>query len=366
MDGYDVAVVGGGIIGLAHAYVAARAGLKVVVCERHPRALGASIRNFGFITVTGQQCGDIWRTAMRSRDIWANIAPEASIPVLHHGLWLSARYAESAAILDAFMATEMAEACRLMRSADAPLPLPEGWALHSPHELRVESATALPALTQWLAERHGVTFRFATTVTGVETGRLYTAAGDIAAERIIICPGDDFTGLFPERLKRLQRCQLQMLRLADPGFRLPGAIMSDLGLIRYLGYAAFDAAHALRQRLQAERQDALDAGVHLIVTQSQDGTLVVGDSHHYGAAPEPFASAGVDDLILDEYRAVLGEPPTVVARWTGTYATADDSLILRETPLPGVQLVIVTCGAGASLSFGLAEQTFSDIVESQA
>ena len=366
MRSFDVAVVGAGIVGLAHAFVAARAGLRVVVCERHPRALGASIRNFGFITVTGQQRGAIWRTARRCRDIWADIAPQAGIPVLHHSLYLSARYAESAAVLDAFMATEMAEGCRLLRSDAAPHPFPDGWVLHSPHELRVESSTALPTLTQWLAEGYDVEFRFDTAVTAIESGRLHTAMGEIAAERIVVCPGDDFTGLFPDCLHGLQRCQLQMLRLADPGFRLPGGVMSDLGLIRYLGYAELDAAKALRTRLEAERGDALDSGVHLIVTQSADGTLVVGDSHHYGAAPEPFARADVDELILDEYRAVLGDAPPVVARWTGTYATADDRLVLRETPLPGVHLVVVTCGAGASLSFGLAEQTFCDILEPQA
>ena len=60
---YDLAVVGGGIIGLAHAYLAARKGLKVVVIERDGAATGASVRNFGFITITGQQRGDAGRVA---------------------------------------------------------------------------------------------------------------------------------------------------------------------------------------------------------------------------------------------------------------------------------------------------------------
>ena len=67
--------------------------------------------------------------------------------------------------------------------------------------------------------------------------------------------------------------------------------MSDLGLIRYLGYAALPEAAALKGRLRAEQPAALDNGVHLIVVQSSDGSFVVGDSHHYGETPDPFAPA---------------------------------------------------------------------------
>jgi FAD dependent oxidoreductase TIGR03364 len=193
-------------------------------------------------------------------------------------------------------------------------------------------------------------------VTGIESGRLHLPGGELRAERIVVCPGDDFQTLFPGRLAGLSRCQLQMLRLADPGFRLPSPVMSDLGLVRYLGYADLPEAAALKARLEQEKPDHLANGVHLIVVQSADGSLIVGDSHHYDAAPEPFASEAVDGLILDEYAAVLGAPPPVLARWTGTYAVASDRLFLIDEPMPDVRLVVVTCGAGASLSFGLAER----------
>ena len=80
-----------------------------------------------------------------------------------------------------------------------------------------------------------------------------------------------------------------MLRLADPGFTLPGALMSDLGLGRYLGYAELPAATTLKARLAVEQADHLKHGIHLIVVQSADGSLVVGDSHHYAATPDPFS-----------------------------------------------------------------------------
>ena len=46
---YDVAIVGSGIVGLAHAWRAAVRGKSVLVLERSREPRGASIRNFGLI-----------------------------------------------------------------------------------------------------------------------------------------------------------------------------------------------------------------------------------------------------------------------------------------------------------------------------
>jgi glycine/D-amino acid oxidase-like deaminating enzyme len=163
------------------------------------------------------------------------------------------------------------------------------------------------------------------------------------------------------------RCKLQMLRLADPGYRLSAAVMSDLGLARYAGYAALPQAEALRARLAAEQPEHLADGVHLIVVQSADGSLVVGDSHHYATTPDPFSHQRVDDLILEEFAAVFGpRVPSVTERWTGTYASAPDRTVLIDTPMPGVRLVMVTTGAGASTGFALGEAVVADLMNSGA
>jgi D-hydroxyproline dehydrogenase subunit beta len=369
---FDVAIVGAGIVGLAHALAAARLGKRVIVIDRDAHAVGASIRNFGFITVTGQQAGNCWQRAMRSRDIWAEIAPKAGIAIAHEGLCVVARRPEAKRVLEAFLATEMGRACRMLTAQQAAthvsslrLQAAEA-ALWSPHDLRVESRTAIPQLARWLEQSLGVTFLRATLVKDVSPPVIETTLGRVTAETAIVCPGTDFLTLFPERIAayNVTTCKLHMLRV-DPGQTAPAlnaAVMSDLGLVRYLGYAELPEAAALKKRLEAEQATALEHGVHLIAVRSDDGSLVVGDSHHYGAAADPFAPTFVDDIIMDEFDAVLDlQHRRILERWVGYYASSPDGLMFCDAPRDDVRIVVVTSGTGASTSFAIAEEVVGEM-----
>lgn len=362
---FDCLIVGAGILGLAHAWAAAQQGLRVGVLERDAQAVGASIRNFGFITVTGQPAGITWRRARRSRDIWADIAPTAGIDVVQRGLLMCARRPEALRCLEEFAAGPMGAGCIVRRGGQLPHPLRPDLlgALESPHELRVESRTAIPRLTAWLAAQ-GITFLPRIAVHGVTTGQVDTTAGRFTAANIVVCPGPDLVTLFPDVIARRQvtLCKLHMLRLAAPGFTLPAPVMSDLGLVRYLGYAGCPTLPALRIRLEAEQAAWLADGIHLIAVQGADGTLVVGDSHHYADSPDPFQPRAVDDRMLAELSAVLDLPaPEVIERWIGVYPSGPD-VAFHETPAPGVRLVMVTSGTGASTAFAIAEETVADLL----
>ncbi|MEI6099977.1 MAG: TIGR03364 family FAD-dependent oxidoreductase [Alphaproteobacteria bacterium] len=372
-DSFDLVVVGAGIVGLAHALAARRLGLTVLVIDREAEAVGASVRNFGFITVTGQQSGECWRRAMRSRDVWTEVAPQAGIPVEHQGLLIAARRPEAMAVLEAFRATEMGSECALLSPAQLAAQHgailaggPFSGGLWSPHERRVESRQAIPKLAAWLESAMGVTFRRRTLVKSVGAGRVETTAGSFNAARIVVCPGDDLLTLFPERIAALgiTRCRLHMMKVmpADPAFRLPGSVMTDLSLVRYLGYSELPEAAPLLDRLKREQPEYLAHGIHLIAVQGADGGLVVGDSHHYEWSPTPFAQGLVDDLMLTEMLATLRLPgATVTERWLGTYASLPDRLMVRDTPAPDIRLVIVTSGTGASTAFAIAEETIAGL-----
>lgn len=360
---YDLVVIGAGIVGLAAALAGARKGLKVAVIERHARAIGASVRNFGFVTVTGQRAGAHWRRALRSRDVWQEVAPQAGIEVVHQGLYLLAQRPEAVALLEAFLGTEMGQGCRLLAPdqarVEAPL-LQNGLAvLHSPHERRVESREAIPKLAAWLQAAHGVDFHWSTAVHAVALPEVVTSRGTVHARYAIVCPGNDLQTLFPEVIapQGIRQCTLQMLRVEPAqAVRLPGSVMSDLSLVRYEGYSDLPESAALRERLVREQGEYLDAGIHLIAVQSADGSLVVGDTHVYGEAEAPFASEAYDELMLAEMHRVLRLPGARVReRWTGSYASGTD-VVFAASPAPGVALGIVIGGTGASTGFAFAEE----------
>lgn len=372
VERYDIAVIGAGIVGLAHALAARRLGKRVVVIDRDAQANGASIRNFGFVTVTGQQAGPCWARAMRSRDVWTEVAPKAGIEIVQTGLTVAVRRPEATRVLEAFLQTDMGADCRLLTPTEAQTHVPALRAnmldavLWSPHERRVESRTAIPLLARWLEHGLGIPFRRSTLATRVAPPVIETTRGPIHAETAIVAAGHDFQTLFPERLQAygLTHCKLHMMRVrpAAPVPRLASPVMSDLGLVRYLGYAELPEAAVLKVRLEAEQAHWLRHGIHLIAVQSADGSLVVGDSHHYGETVDPFAPDDVDDLILQEFDAVMNLPGRrVTERWTGTYASAPDRLMLVDRPSDSVRVVVVTSGTGASTSFAIAEEVIADL-----
>ena len=85
---------------------------------------------------------------------------------------------------------------------------------------------------------------------------------------------------------------------------MPAPVMSDLGLVQYLGCTGCASLPAVRARLEAEQAACPANGMHLIAMQGADGSLVVGESHRYAVAPGPFQPRDVDDRMLPSSRRV--------------------------------------------------------------
>ncbi|WP_162785419.1 FAD-dependent oxidoreductase [Polynucleobacter necessarius] len=248
---YDLLVVGSGIVGLAHAYEAKKRGLSVAIVEQNASCTGASIRNFGFITVSGQSSRDTWRRAVYSAQVWRELASLANIKVLHQGTWIVCQRPEAVEVAKAFLQTPMGVDCKYYPLADYPtlealghfniesLNLKNSLGLlYSPHEFRVESREAIPQLANYFENELGIDFYWETEVLSISGSAIHTSNNGLNAQRIVLCPGSQLTGVAKPFIEKydLKLCTLQMLRVkVQDGFVLPGSIMTDNSLARYLG-----------------------------------------------------------------------------------------------------------------------------------
>jgi D-hydroxyproline dehydrogenase subunit beta len=366
---YDVAVVGAGIVGLAHAYHLARAGQRVVVFERSARAQGASIRNFGMLWPIGQPAGERYRTARRSLEIWTEVLRAAGLWHLQTGSLHLGYHDDEAAVLREFVAGpgggEMG--CSLLSPAEirkrCPAVRPDNlrMGMWSPAETCVDPREVVAGLPGWLSAAHNVHFEFGTVVRGYDRPRLHTSAGEYQADRVFVCSGDDFQTLYPRAFvgSGLTRCKLQMMRTTPQagGWRLGPMLAAGLTLRHYTAFASCATLPALIRRFDAEMPEYHHFGIHVLVSQNGRGELVLGDSHEYGDKVEPFDKQEIDDLVLKYLATFLQLPELRIAsRWHGIYGKHPTEPWFIARPAEGVTVVTGLGGAGMTLSFGLAEK----------
>lgn len=371
---YDVAIVGAGILGLAHAYVLAKAGLKVGVFERGVRATGASVRNFGMIWPIGQPPGEMREIALRSRELWLEVLNAAGIWHRRCGSLHLAYHGDELAVLEEFAgkADGLGYECSLLTATEtldhSAVVRTRGLlgSLWSPSELCVFPRQVIAELPTYL-ETLGVEFHFATATTSVQEGLLVAGGQEVRADQILLCIGDEFETLFPDRIKSLgmTRSKLQMLRARSrSGIKIGAHLCAGLTLGHYANFRVCDRLAGLLDRYHRELPDHMNWGIHLLVSQHEDGGLTIGDSHEYGLDIDPFRREWIDNLILDYLNTFL---PTddleIIERWYGVYAKHPTRSYIVDHPMPGVNIFTGVGGAGMTLSFGLAERTFQTVLE---
>ena len=361
----DVAIVGAGILGLAHAYALARRGRSVVVFERSPRAEGASVRNFGLIWPIGQPAGRMHEMAVHSRELWLEVLTAARLPYFATGSLHVVYREDEAAVAREFceLAPTLGYQCEWLdnrQALDCSRALrPDGLlgAIWSPMEITVDPRMALAQLPLFLAERFGVEFQWSTAFQSTHLSSFGAA---------IVCTGHDFETLYPEvyRGSGVTRSKLQMMRTPPQpqGWQLGPALAAGLTLRFYKSFQVCQTLAALKRRIAAETPAYDRWGIHVLVSQTAGGELTVGDSHESGVAIDPFDRAEIDNLILHYARGFLQAPTLEIAqRWQGVYAKHPDEPFVSLSPARYVRVVTATGGSGMTLSFGLAEETLKEM-----
>ena len=366
----DVAIVGAGILGLAHAYIAAKSGKTVMVIEKNPRALGASVRNFGMVWPIGQPAGTMLELSLRSRELWLEVLDQANLPRRETGSLHLAYRSDEAAVAQEFaqLGPTLGYQCTWLNQYDvlnrSHAVQPEGLlgGLWSNTEFTVDPRQIIHSLPGFLADRYKVQFFYGTAVTAIEPPILYSGNGRWQAETVIVCTGDDFETLYPRQFAAsgLTRCKLQMMRTAPQpgGWQLGPSLAAGLTLRFYPSFQVCATLPALARRIAEETPEYDRWGIHALVSQTADGALTLGDSHEYGLSVDIFNKEEVDEIILRYMRQFLRAPDlTVAERWYGVYARHPEKPLVVMHPDDGVRVVASPGGSGMTLSFGVAEQS---------
>ncbi|WP_416429132.1 TIGR03364 family FAD-dependent oxidoreductase [Paenarthrobacter nicotinovorans] len=379
----DVVVVGAGIIGLAHAARAVANGLTVTIIERDHHAAGASVRNFGHCCITAQS-GELYELAKTSRKYWLEFAEQAGFWAVESGAVVLARTDAEMAVLRELSAAREPGQVQLLSPAatrerldPVAAGLPDGGTRQGDwpglvggaflrDDLRVDPRTTVAKLAEWLSRQPGVELHWNTAALGFSQSpdgvTVQTSRGALQAKQVFVCVGHDVDYLFPDLAAehRIQRCALQMSLAAGPaGVHFTPAVLTATSMLRYPAFTDMPSAEALRSEVEAKQPELLDIGANVMFTQRPDGTIILGDSHHYHRTADPFLDETVTDALNNDISGRIGRPLEIIERWQGIYASSDVAPILVRDIQPGVTVVSVTSGVGMTLSFGLAHRNVS-------
>ncbi|MFZ6010706.1 MAG: TIGR03364 family FAD-dependent oxidoreductase [Bacteroidota bacterium] len=370
----DIAVVGAGIVGLAHAYMALKKGYSVVLFEREQFAVGASVRNFGLLWPIGQEPGKGLDRAMRSREHWLEVTQQAGIWLKKNGSLHVVHHDDEWNVLQEFISLYKASRyqCKLITPAEVLKMAPcvrrqslKG-GLWSDTESTVYSREAIRRIPLWLEEKYGLILKFGHTVTEVSMPSIKTSRESWNVKKVFICSGADFETLYPTAYDAypLKKCKLQMLKaVTKKRFDLGPSLCGGLTLRHYAAFSKCPSLKRLDERYDQQSGEYKKHGVHVLLAQNNYGELIIGDSHHYGTTMEPFDLEFVNDIILEYLHSFvdLGEI-RITERWHGVYPKLAGNIDLVIEPEPGVTIVNGLGGAGMTLSFGLAEEVVNKLL----
>ncbi|WP_462251861.1 TIGR03364 family FAD-dependent oxidoreductase [Ferruginibacter sp.] len=370
-------VIGAGIVGLASARALAQKGFSVKVFDRHPQAVGASVRNFGMLWPIGQPPGTMYNRAIRSREIWKTIAADANIwyeetgslhlaynkeewQVLQELENIFKKEKRNVALLDKNKIAEKYEHVNTDNLLGG---------LYSADEMLIDPREAIAAIPDYLQEKYDVKFYWNSCVSYISEQTVYIGNHEEhEADIIFVCSGADFETLYPEEFTKLPitKCKLQMLRTAPmpERYRIKTAICGGLSLLHYSSFKAAASLPVLQKKMAEEMKTYLDLGIHVMAAQNGKGEITIGDSHEYGLHLDPFDRASTNKLILDYLKTFLKINGNAIAEtWHGIYPklTNGDTEIFFS-PDPGVYILNGVGGAGMTLSFGLAEEMVEQVM----
>jgi glycine/D-amino acid oxidase-like deaminating enzyme len=392
-DEVDIAVIGGGIIGVMAAWALAAEGKRVLLCEKGRLAGEQSGRNWGWIRQQGRDIAElpIMMAAIRS---WTGLpdALRAAIGFRQKGITYlarsDARMEDFAHWLDLARPHGIDSRLLSRRETEALLPNAAGWvgALHTPSDAMAEPFATVPVLARAAAEA-GAVIREGCAVRGLETssGRLsaiVTEAGTVRCSQAILA-GGAWSALFLRR-HGIPLPQLSVLSSVAATTTLPeffnGAACDDRFAIRRRADGGYtltpwsihelfigpDAFRNLRAYLPQIRADLSSTRFRPAAPRNYPDAWSTArrwsltDESPFERCrilnPRPNGSeiARVQNFFAAAFPAI--GKPTIGASWAGMIDVLPDALpVVDHTPLPGLILATGMSGHGFGIAPGIGQ-----------
>lgn len=383
-NGYDLIIVGGGVLGTFHAYHALKNGLKVALIEKDNTPQGATVRNFGQVVPSGMNTK--WQAyGRRSLSIYKEIQEAFDISVRQEGSVYFASNEEEVQLLEElhrinqnneYTSVVLTKKECLERYAGLRADYVKA-GLFFPEEIMVEPRLMINKVHTYLKAvgldlfLHSTVLECNKLSEGIE---VYLSGGKtLLASKVIICNGSEFKTLYPRLFDEsdLEVSKLQMMQTKPQGnFTLPSSILTGLSIRRYEAFAECPSYHEIKVR---EDQDSLVKkwGVHILFKQATDGSVIIGDSHLYADANRmddlgEQLNMDIDNFIIQEAKKIITLPTyEIQARWPGFYSQCKTSDIYMNTVDNDIHIVTGIGGKGMTASAGFAEENISKIFNLQ-
>lgn len=374
MHDVDLIVVGAGVVGIFHAYHAARVGLRTLLIERNAFPNDASVRNFGILSQSLVAVGDDLAVfADTTLATYRAIQQQHDITIGTTGsLYLASTEAERRVLAEFARTHAAAFECRYFDADEALRLYPFvrtsycTGALLFPCDLTLDPRRMLRQLLPYVQQSGLVEYLPLTTVVNVERAGERCAVTDAArnrylADRVIVCSGSEYRTLFPHLFMAsgLRLCKLQMMQtVTQPLGTLPHALLSGLSIQRYPAF--FDCPSFGQLQSQPVDEEIQRHGIHLLLKQASDGSVIVGDSHEYrdlhDAGPlEETTNCAINEAILRYARTMITLPSwELQGLWNGYYLVHPERPIYTETIDERIHVVTGIGGKGMTLGAGFA------------
>jgi hypothetical protein len=380
---YDLMIVGGGILGTFHAYHALERGLKVALFERNQQPQSATVRNFGQVVPSGMNLK--WQQyGRKSLEIYKSLQTASDLSLSPNGsIYLASDEEELQLIEELNAINKQNDYPSQLLSQQACYErypnLVSGYckgALFFPEEISVNPRLMIHRVHSYLRQHPNFSLYTNTLIKELDSAGINCKATDLQGnnywgEKALVCSGAEFEWLFPELFNAsdIEMVKLQMLRLKpQQNIHIPGNILTGLSIRRYESFQECPSYKSIKAK-EDSSSFWKKWGVHILLKQEADGSIILGDSHEYADVQ---MKDGIDFYLREEItRYFINEGAKIFNlehweiddQWLGIYSQCKTQDIFQHNIDDKIHIVTGIGGKGMTASPGFSHSNISKIYQ---